>query len=510
MKLGAGPEPLLVAGFGPGRPRSLRTAIAVAAGLTLLIATMTTALLAALTPVPAWAEENAAPAAGGEQRPRVRVAHVEGLITAGTAAFVDDAIAAAAEAGDDALLIVLDTPGGLVDATIEIIQAMAAAPLPVIVYVGPSGAIAASAGSFILVAGHVAAMAPGTTTGAAMPVAIDPTGQGPPAAADEKTIRFLAGHLRSLARERGRPVDIVERFVTENLTLDATEALERGVIDVIAASPEQLLEQIDGRAVRLGEREHVLRTAGAERVDAQMSASQRFKHLVSNPQLAFLLLIGGAYALYFGLASPGTLIPETLGAVLVLLGLYGLGLFGTNLAGLLLIGLGLVFLVLEWFAPTHGALTAAGAVSILLGALLLPAEPLLPDAWFSGFRATAIGLAIGAGLLSALTTGAILRSRRKVQPYPTGGVAPRGRVVETLSPTGRVRVGGELWWARSADGSTVTAGSEIEVVGREGLTLIVRAVERERATAGPATPAGEPAPGPRSPSAESTGKGDRE
>lgn len=407
---------------------------------------------------------------------QVLLINVEGLITAGTAAFIQDRINPSAQPNLRAVVIRLDTPGGLVDPTLDILQAISAATVPVITYVGPEGAIAASAGSFILVSGHLAAMAPGTTTGAAMPVAVDPTG-GNTQPADDKTVNFLAGHLRSVARERGRPADVIQRFITENLTLDARDALEQGVIDLLAPHVPALLEQVDGMTVRVAGTEVILHTAGAEVVEARMSPGQRLRHIVGNPQMAFLLLIGGAYALYVGFSMPGTLIPETLGGVLVLLGLFGLGLFEANVTGLLLLGLGLLFLVLELFTPTFGALTAAGVVSLVLGSLLLPAEPLLPETWFRVFRSSVLGVGLGLGAFAALVVAAVIRSRR--QAPPTGDpiyVGRTGRVVDRLDPEGTVRMGGELWRARSSDGHTIDAGTEVEIVDRSGLTLLVRPV----------------------------------
>lgn len=443
-----------------------------------LCAPVRTALLvilaaaAALTGLPPGTTTFSAPAEPGH----VLLIHVEGLITAGTAAFVQGRIGGAPPPDLRAVVIRLDTPGGLVDPTLDILQAISAAAVPVITYVGPEGAIAASAGSFILVGGHVAAMAPGTTTGAAMPVAVDPTG-GETQPADEKTVNFLAGHLRSVARERGRPPDVVERFITENLTLDAHEALAQGVIDVTAGSVTALLEAVDGMTVRVGEAQVTLETAGAAVVEAQMSASERLRHVVGNPQMAFLLLIGGAYALYVGFSMPGTFIPETLGGILVLLGLFGLGLFEANLAGLLLLGLGVLFLVLELFTPTFGVMTAAGVISLVLGALLLPAEPLLPEAWFRAFRASVLGVGLGAGAFAALVAAAVVRSRRRAptpgDPIYTGRT---GRVIERLDPEGTVRVAGESWRARSHDGRPLEAGREVEIVDRTGLTLLVRPV----------------------------------
>lgn len=431
------------------------------------------ALLAAglaLTPLPGAGQEQET-----SQAPRVLLLEIDDTVTAGTAAYVIDRVRGAPEAGYAAVVIRLDTPGGLVDATLKMLQAVSESPVPVITYVGPSGAIAASAGSFLLVSGHVAAMAPGTTTGAAMPVTIDPTGGGQPRSAGEKTIKFLAGHMRSIARERGRPADVVARFVTDNLTLDARQALDEGVVDLVAADLDDVLERADGRTVETAAREVTLRTAGARLVAPGMSPGEQLQHMVSNPQFAFLLLIGGAYALYVGFAMPGTLIPETLGGILVLLGLFGLGLFDTNLAGLLLLGLGFVFLVVELFTPTYGVLTAAGLAGIVLGALLFPAEPLLPGSWFASFRNLVLALAATLAVLTTLVLVALVRSRRRLAREGAPGELPaRGLTVDRLDPGGRVRLRGELWRGRSWDGGPIEPDSEVEVVGREGLTVYVR------------------------------------
>lgn len=411
----------------------------------------------------------------GAGSPTILSLTVDGMITAGTAGFLQEQINDAnAQNNVVAILIRLNTPGGLLDPTLDIVSEISQSDVPIITYVSPSGAIAASAGSIILIASHVAAMAPGTTTGAAMPVSLDPASGGNPTPADEKTINFLAGHLRSIARERDRPADTIARFVTENLTLDANDALDSGVIDVIAQTADELLAKIDGNSVSVNGREISLKTAGAELVEVEMSLSHWLQDLVSNPQLAFLLLIGGAYALYFGLSAPGTLIPETLGAVLVLMGLYGLGLFDTNLTGILLLLLGISFLIAELFTPTNGALTVAGIVSLTLGAMVLPAEPLLGRQWFNTFRATVWGLAIGMGVLIFITSGAIIRSRRNLPKDTRVADLPRqGYVTTDLNPEGLVRVRGEIWRAKSKRGVTIPAGTQVKITGRDGLTLFV-------------------------------------
>ncbi|MDQ7795106.1 MAG: nodulation protein NfeD [bacterium] len=401
----------------------------------------------------------------------VMVLEVDGVITGGVGTYLSSRVRAAPAAGFGLVVVRLNTPGGLVSATLEAISAFAESPLPVVVFVAPPGAIAASAGAFLTVGSHLAAMAPGTTVGAAMPVILAPGGAPQPA--DQKTINFLAGHMRSLARERGRPPETAERFVTENLTLDSVEAVEAGIVQLLASDLGDLMARLEGREVVVAGETLVLRTEGASPVTVPMSAGERVQHFVSDPQLAFLLLLGGAYAVYLGLTLPGTLVPEVLGAVALVLGIYGLGLFENSLTGLVLMAMGLAFLVGEAFTPTFGVLGAGGALSLLLGALLLPREPMLPGGWFTAFRATVVG---AVAVITAITfgvVGGLVRSRRGRPRHPVPEVGPQATVLEALDPLGSVRVGGESWSARAVGAAPIAAGTRVRVLGREGLLLVV-------------------------------------
>lgn len=401
------------------------------------------------------------------------VVRVEGTVTAGTTGFLRESIEEATEQQFHAVIIQIDTPGGLVDATLEIIQDMLNASVPVITYVHPPGGIAASAGTFILLAGHVAAMSPGTTIGAAMPVAMQP-GSGEQEPADQKTVTFLAGHMRTIAEARGRPADPAERFVTENLTLGANAAWEQGVIELIASDLTGLLEQIDGKTVLVRQDEVTLRTRGATVVDKEMTTGQRIIDFISDPQIAFILLMVGVYGIFFGLNMPGTIVLETIGAVALILALFGLGMFDVNALGIVLIVIAVVLFVVEAFTPTFGFFTAGGAAALVLGALLLPVEPLLPEEWFFHFRITVFGMAAVTVGFFALIITQVVWTRNKPSSYENVGMTDyEGLAIEDLDPEGMVKIRGELWKARTGSGSSIPEASRIRVSGQEGMVLIV-------------------------------------
>lgn len=403
---------------------------------------------------------------------------LKGVVTAGQAAFIKRQLETLDAGAVQAVVIVMDTPGGLVDATLELTRVFAVTPVPVIVLVAPTGAIAASAGAFILVSADIAAMAPGTTVGAAMPVALSPGGAEP---AEDKTINFLAGHMRSISREKGRPGEVTERFVTENLTLDAIEAQEQGVIDLLAPNLETLLVELDGWEGEKGGRSFTLATAGAPLLKQEMNLQERFHDKVSDPQIAFLLLMVGGLGIYFGLGMPGTFVPEVLGALALLLGIYGIGLFDTNTMGIIFLVVGFALLISEIFTAGFGILGIGGAVSLLFGAILLPQEPLMAEGWYASFRATAFGVVLAVSLLFFLIVTVLLRSRRRWRESGSFfRAAPRAEVVRELVPCGTVKMRGELWQACSDNGATIKEGSSVEVVRQEGLTLFVRLLqERE-------------------------------
>jgi membrane-bound serine protease (ClpP class) len=426
------------------------------------------------------------PVTGGDAQPAaepdgvksIYLLKLQGMITAGQAAFIQRQLDILDPQAVQAVIIHMDTPGGLVDATLVLSKVFAAAPVPVVVFVGPSGAIAASAGAFILVSADIAAMAPGTTVGAAKPVALSPGGAEP---ADDKTINFLAGHMRSISEERGRPGEITERFVTENLTLSATEALEQDVIELLVPNVDALLVALHGWEGEKGGRAFTLITAGAPLLEQEMTLRERFQDKISNPQIAFLLLMAGALGIYFGLGMPGTFVPEVMGALALLLGIYGIGLFDTNTMGIIFLIVGFALLITEIFTSGFGVLGIGGAVSLLIGAVLLPREPLMAEGWYPTFLATAVGLVLAVSLISLVITTVLLRSRRS---WAKSGAffraASVAEVVELLAPCGTVRMRGELWKACSEDGSTLKEGARVAVVRQDGLTLFVRPIDGDR------------------------------
>ena len=418
----------------------------------------------ALTPVAKQQEERARD---------IILLEIKGIITRGQAAFVKRQLSAIDTDLVQAVIIEIDTPGGLVEATLDLTKYFNTAPVPIIVYVHPAGAIAASAGAFLLISADIAAMAPGTTVGAAMPVTL--SADGAAEKADEKTINFLAGHMKSIARQKGRPSDLAERFVKENLTLDAFEAQEGGVSDLVVENTALLLEKINGFEGEKNGNPFVLKTTGASILKKDMIPRERFQDKISDPQIAYLLLIAGALGLYFGLGMPGTFIPEVLGAIFLLLGIYGMGLFDTNTTGIIFIVLGFGLLVTEIFTAGFGILGIGGGGRLLIGSILLPSEPLMAPDWYSRFLATALGVALGFLVLSFLIVTMLIRSRRIWKNRKTFfDPASKAFVMEELSPYGTVKMRGELWKAFSHDGSTIPQGSEVEIMKQEGLTLVVR------------------------------------
>lgn len=452
------------------------------AGLILLVAGL---LLAAAAPA-------SRPAGPPAQRP-VLVAHLDGAIGPASSQFLDRSLEAAA-ARDAALLVLrLDTPGGLDTSMREMIQAIIAAETPVAVYVAPSGARAASAGTYLIYASHLAAMAPGTNLGAATPVALG----GPPApgaddeaeesaarpAAEAKALNDAIAYIRSLAELRGRDADWAEAAVREAASLDARAALSRGVIEIVAADVDDLLAQADGRTVRLQGGEVTLALAGP-RVE-HLRPDWRFSLLgaITNPNVALILMMLGVYGLMFEFMNPGALYPGVIGAVCLLLGFYALAVLPVNYAGAALILLGLALMVGEAFAPSFGALGLGGAAAFVLGAMILF------DLQAPGFRLSAslvAGLAIASAAFALLAARLALGAHRR---RPTTGreemIGARGVVLDWSGAAGHVFVRSERW--RAVAGAPLAPGQTVRVTALDGLTLTV-AAEPAAAEPAPTTP----------------------
>jgi len=408
----------------------------------------------------------------------VYLVEVEGVITAGQKNFIGRQMERALEIESQCFMIRINTPGGLVDATMKINELIMNAPMPVAVLVAPSGAIAGSAGTFILMASDLAAMAPGTTIGAAQPVALSPEGA---AEADDKAITFYASYMRNTAEEKGRPGDIAERFVTENLSLGSTEALEQGMIDYLAGSVQELMNAIDGTEIeKLGEI-FLLNTANAPIEQGDMTLSERLQNWLGDPQIAFLVLIAGFLGIYLGLSAPGTIVPEVGGLILLIMGIYGIGLFDVNATGIILLLLGLGLIVAEIFTSGFGVLGIGGAISLAIGAIMLPVEPLMATDWYPTFIVTVAGVVLGLVIIMVVVVQRVIKSRRRWTGGSEHFTPPKkGVTVNDLDPEGRIKARGEQWSARSADGSKIPAGKEVEVVKAETLMLWVRLPKTEK------------------------------
>ncbi len=420
-------------------------------------------LMVVLSLVSSLSAEAQAPAS------RVDVLTVTGAITPIIQGYITRGIEQAEMDGAAALVIQLDTPGGSVDVTKAITQRMLAARVPVVVFVAPAGAHAASAGTFITLAAHVAAMAPGTSIGAASPVAGG--GEELPETSKEKALSILEADLKGLARRRGeKAVEWAGQAVREARASTAEEALDYGVIDLIANDIGDLLTKLDGRQVVVAGETITLHTAGLPWQEVPLGTIERFLHAITDPNIAFILMTLGLNGILFELASPGGYAAGIIGGICLVLALYALGVLSVNYTGLIFIVLAFVLFILDIKAPTHGVLTAGGIASFILGTLVLFSSSYMP---ISLSLVITVALATGA-FFAFVVAKAVGAMRRRPTTGEEGMVGEIAEVRAPLEPEGMVFVQGELWMARSQDGKSIPAGERVVVVGREGFRLIVR------------------------------------
>jgi membrane-bound serine protease (ClpP class) len=446
------------------------TARALRGGL-LLAALFAPALVAAFAPA---AGAPAAPGAGSE--PVVYRLTVAGVIGPATARQVLRGVAAAEDARAEALVIELDTPGGLLQSTDQITKGLLNARVPVVVYIAPRGARAASAGVFITYAAHVAAMAPATHLGAATPVAIGGGAGGeqqrPDPAMLEKVTNDAVANLRAMARRHGRNADWAEQAVRRAVSITHEEAVRLNVVDFAADTFADLLRRLDGRTVETDLGPRTMRTAAARVVPVGPDVTERFLQVLSDPNLGFILLNIGILGILVELYNPGAVLPGVVGAIALILGLASFAILQVNVAGLLLIALAVLLFVADLHVPGHGVLTAGGVVAFIFGAVLLT-ERTAPVFQISLRLIIAVAVALAAFVLFAL--GAGMRAMRG--PVRSGGsrlVGAVGVARSPLSPEGTVHVMGELWSAVAVDGP-IDEGTRVRVVGVDGLRVRVSA-----------------------------------
>ena len=438
----------------------------------------------------------------GETRNKAILLSVNDAIGPAITDYIERGLDRASDDGANIVIIQLDTPGGLDLAMRSIIRAIIASPVPVAIYVAPPGARAASAGTYMMYAAHVAAMAPGTNLGAATPVqmggmpGMDPPEKPAPGAADDDTatdetntdeeapattmpgnadamtkkiVNDAAAYIRSLAEMRGRNAEWAVQAVREAASLSSEQALDAGVIDIIARDTADLLQQVNGRTVTVQDRDWVLDTNGLVLETIEPDWRNELLAIITNPNITYILMLLGIYGLFFELANPGYVLPGVIGGISLLLALYALQVLPVNYAGLGLMFLGLALMVGELFMPSFGILGIGGVVSFVIGSILLFDRE-------SGNLAVSMPLIIAVSVLSAgfflIVIRALHTARRR--PVVTGAeelIGATGQVIADFSGTGTIYIHGEQWNARSD--TPMRSGDSARVISRDGLILQV-------------------------------------
>jgi len=398
---------------------------------------------------------------------------IEDAITPVTARHLVEAIRRGELERARAVLVQIDTPGGLDASMREATKAILASTVPVVVWVGPPGARAASAGMFITLAAHIAAMAPGTNIGAAHPVGIG--GGQIDSTMAAKVVNDAVAYARSIATARRRNADWAEQAVRASVSLEAQQAVREGVCDLIAEDLSSLLRQIDGRVVQTSAGSDTLRTEGVRVLEIRMSFREKVLAALANPNIAYLLFLAGILGIFFELSNPGVILPGVIGGISLILALFAFQALSVNYAGLLLVLLAVIMFLAEIKVPSHGALAIGGVISMLLGSLMLfrgrIGEPRL------SIFVIAPALLITAGFFIFAVGKALQAQRRQPVTGREGMLGEVATVIEDLRPDGKVFVDGEAWLASSSSSSLIRKGQKVRIVSVEGLRLRVTPVD---------------------------------
>ena len=416
---------------------------------------------------------SAVPASGAQGRSIVQI-ELADIIHPVSRDYVAEGLEYASEIGASAVIIRLDTPGGLLDATRQIVESVLASPVPVIIWVGPSGVRAASAGFFVLLSGDLALMASGTNTGAASPVS--GLGAEIPETMQQKVESDAAAFLRSYSAKRGRNAPLAERAVTEAAAFTAEEALENGLIDAVVPSVDALIERFDGaEVVRFDGSTTTLELSGATIEAFEMTGRQRLLSTIMDPNIALILGVVGLIGLYLEITNPGMIFPGVIGGISLILALYAFNVLPVNLTGALLILLAIALFVLEATVPSAGVLAIGGVVAMVAGGLMLVDGPIPQLRIHLG---TILAVAVPMAVITVFLVRLVFVSQQKKSPGGDSGMVGAIGIASTdIDKTGKVMVHGEYWSAHSI--APIGKGARIRVVGIDGLNLEVEQAENE-------------------------------
>lgn len=412
------------------------------------------------------------PAIPGQEKAPVFTIEVDAIINPATAKFILDSIDDATQQGAQCLIIKLDTPGGLLESTRLIVKKELASTIPIIVYVAPSGARAASAGVFVTMAANIAAMAPGTHIGAAHPVTMGGEGKESKTMT-EKVVNDTVAFIKNIAKTRGKNVDWAEKAVVKSVSITEDEAVKLNVVDLIAPDIPTLLDKVDGRVVKFDGVTRTLHTKGVQPQPIQMSWRDRLLDIISNPTIAYILLMLGIYGIFFELSSPGAILPGVVGGIFLILAFYALQMLPVNYAGLALILFAIILFIAEIKVVSHGLLAVGGVISLFLGSMMLFQSPV-------EYMRVSLSVIIPAVLVSAAffifaVTRAINARLKKPTTGMEGLTGEVGIASTPIAPEGKVSIHGEFWNATSDQ--NIEMGEKIQVVGVVNLKLKVKKIE---------------------------------
>jgi membrane-bound serine protease (ClpP class) len=405
---------------------------------------------------------------------KVYVIKLDGTINPAAADFIHNSIQDASEKGGECLIIQLNTPGGLLKSTRVMVSDILGSKIPVVVYVSPSGAQSASAGVFITLAGHIAAMAPGTNIGAAHPVSLE---GGMDTTMIQKATNDAAAFVRTIAEKRHRNISWAEEAVRRSQSITETEALKTGVIDFISRSIDSLLVQMDGRTVELPSGPRTLHTRGATVEQWEMGFTEKLLDTLSDPNIAYVLMLLGIYGLLFELYNPGSILPGVVGGISLILAFYSLHTLPINYAGLALILFAIILFIADIKVASHGILTVGGVISLILGSLMfIRSDSALEFAQVS-WRVILMCAALTVVFFMFIVGFGVKALRSKPSTGREGMVGDFGDSLTDLSPNGRVKIHGEIWNAVAVSGR-ISKDVKVRVVAMENLTLRVEEVKQ--------------------------------